>query len=211
MNYLEATKYPKTMHFNFSQSLQNDDRMLESIDGFLGEEVIVTEKLDGENATIYQDYYHPRSVIDDSHASRSWLKGFIPNFQYSIPYEWRVCGENMYAAHSIKYHELDTFFYAFNIWTDDNICIEWDEFLLWCEALNIMHVPVLYRGKFNHDKIKEIYESLDFETQEGIVCRVAKPFHYDDFQKYIAKAVRPKHVDTDEHWKKTWKPNKLKK
>ena len=72
-------------------------------------------------------------------------------------------------------------------------------------------VPVLYDGIFDYNKIKEIYEGLDFEKQEGLVCRVADAFLYDEFQTYTAKAVRPAHVSTDEHWKKTWKPNKLKK
>ena len=212
MNYLEATKYPKTMHFDFSQSLQNDDRMLESIDGFLNEEVIVTEKLDGENASVYNDYYHPRSVIDDSHASRSWLKGFISNFQYSIPKDWRVCGENMYAEHSIRYEDLETFFYVFSIWNNDtNMCLSWETTKEFCVLWNLRTVPVLYEGVFDYDKIKDIYENLDFEKQEGIVCRREGLFHMSEFQTRVAKAVRPAHVDTDEHWKKTWKPNKLKK
>ena len=212
MNYLEATKYPKTMHFDFSQSLQNDDRMLESLDDFIGKRVILTEKLDGENATIYNDYYHPRSVIDDGHASRNWLKGFIPNFQYMIPENLRVCGESMYAEHSIRYKNLETFFYVFGIWNNNsNTCLTWHMTEKLCYEWNIRTVPVLYDGIFDYDIIKKIYESLDFEKQEGIVCRVEGQFRINQFQTHVAKAVRPAHVDTDEHWKKTWKPNKLKK
>jgi hypothetical protein len=181
------------------------------MDGFIGKQVVLTEKLDGENASIYPDYYHPRSVIDDSHASRNWLKGYKANFQYLIPDNWRVCGESMYAEHSIRYEDLKTFFYAISIWDDSNYCLDWAEFLKWCLTLGIIHVPVLYIGEFDYQKIKEIYESLDFKRHEGIVCRVMHSFHYDDFQQYVAKAVRPAHVDTDDHWKKTWKPNKLRK
>ena len=210
MNYLDAIKYPKTMHFDFSDSLQNDDRRLETLEDFEGQRVIVTEKLDGENATIYNDYYHPRSVIDDGHASRNWLKGFIPKWQWQLEEGWRVCGESMYAEHSIRYDELKSYFYAFSIWNSENVCVSWDEFKLHCAALDIDNVPLLYDGKFKYNKIKEIYQNLDFEKQEGIVVRVADAFHYDDFQTHVAKAVRPSHVATDEHWKKTWKPNKLK-
>ena len=123
----------------------------------------------------------------------------------------RVCGESMYAEHSIRYEELDTFFYAFSMWTNDNVCLDWEAFIHYCTEFNIQHVPVLYDGIFDYNKIKEIYEGLDFEKQEGLVCRVADAFLYDEFQTYTAKAVRPAHVSTDEHWKKTWKPNKLKK
>lgn len=210
MNYLEATKYPKTMHFDFSESLQNDDRRLETMRGFEKKRVIITEKYDGENASIYKDYYHPRSVIDDGHESRDWLKGHIPNFQYMIPEEWRVCGESMYAEHSIRYEDLNTFFYVFSIWNEHNYSIGWDSVVDNCNKWGVSHVPVLYDGIFDYDKIKEIYQNLDFEKQEGIVCRVAMQYHYDDFQLYTAKAVRPAHVSTDDHWKKTWKPNKMK-
>lgn len=210
MNYLDAIKYPKTMHFDFSKSLQNDDRKLESLDSFIGKHVIVTEKLDGENASVYSDYYHPRSVIDDGHKSRNWLKGFIPRFQYQIPKNWRVCGESMYAEHSIRYENLESFFYAFSIWDDNNYCLNCIDFWKWCNDLKIKYVPVLWQGIFDYDRIKNIYDNLDYSKQEGIVCRITNSFHYDEFQKYVAKAVRPKHVSTDEHWKKTWKPNKLK-
>jgi len=210
MNYLNAIKYPRTFHFDFSDSLQNDDRKLESIDSFIGKRVILTEKLDGENATIYCDYYHPRSVIDDGHESRNWLKGFIPNFQYMIPEGMRVCGESVYAEHSIRYDNLETFFYIFSIWDNKNFSLSWDDLVEYSNKWNVKHVPVLYDGIFDYNKIKEIYQALDFNKQEGIVCRIADKYSYDDFQLFTAKAVRPKHVNTDNHWKKTWKPNKLK-
>lgn len=211
MNYLEARKYPKTPHFDFSLSLQNDDRRLITMEGFQSaERVIVTEKLDGENASIYADYYHPRSVIDDGHESRNWLKGYAAKFNYLIPDDWRVCGESMYAEHSIPYDELDTFFYAFSIWNEINECLSWDAFIEWCELLNIQHVPVLYDGPFDYELIKNLFLNLDFKKQEGIVCRVAHSFKYEDFDMCVAKAVRKNHVKDDEHWKKNWKPNKLK-
>jgi len=209
MNYLEATKYPKTFHFEFSDSLQNDDRKLETIDDFIGKRVIVTEKMDGENSTIYNNYFHPRSIIDDSHPSRSWLKGYITKFQYMLSEHRRVCGENMYAEHSIRYEGLESFFYVFSVW-DNNICLSWDQTTEICRLFDIVHVPVLYDGIFDYEKIEKIYKSLDFNKSEGIVCRVADPFSYDEFQTHLAKAVRPNHVVTDEHWSKNWKPNKLK-
>ena len=212
MNYREAIKYPKTFHFDFSDSLQNDDRRLETLEHFEGKDIVVTEKLDGENSTIYHDYYHPRSVTDDGHKSRDWLKGFIPTFQYQMPKHLRVCGENMCAEHSIRYENLETFFYVFSIWNNEtNFCLDWDVTKKICDDWGLKTVPVLYRGRFDYNKIKSIYKGLDFEKQEGIVVRVVDMFHLEDFQTHVAKAVRPKHVSTDEHWKKTWKPNKLKK
>jgi len=209
MNYLDAIKYPKTYHFEFSESLQNDDRKLETVKGFEGKRVIATEKLDGENASIYKGYYHPRSLIDDGFPSRNWLKGFKANFDYLIPDGWRICGEDMYAEHSIRYENLESFFYVFNIWDENNNCLDWDSTVQYCKEWGLHHVPVLHDGIFDYKKLEEVYYGLDFNKSEGIVCRVASEFHYDDFQISYAKAVRPKHVTTDEHWKKNWKPNKL--
>jgi len=42
-------KYPKTFHLKFSESLQNDDRMLTSTSALVNRRIIVTEKIDGEN------------------------------------------------------------------------------------------------------------------------------------------------------------------
>ena len=209
MNYLTATKYPKTQHFDFSLSISDDDRIIESLWGFEKRRVIVTSKMDGENSNIYKDYFHPRSVIDDGHPSRSWLKGYIAKFQYQIPDGWRICGENLYAQHSIVYDDLKTYFYVFNIWDENNVCLSYDDTISFCKKLDIVHVPVVYDGIFNYNEIKKIFLNFDFNKTEGIVCRLADSFPYEKFDLYCAKAVRKNHVNTDEHWSKTWKPNKL--
>lgn len=205
-------KYPRTYHFSFSPELQNDDRYIEDLSDLKGSEVVVTEKLDGENVSIYSDgYVHPRSLFDDKHPSRSWLKQHAATFSYLIPKGWRICGENMYARHSIYYDNLESFFYCFNIWDEKNNCLSWDETLKWCNYFNIHVVPELYRGPFDHEKIKSIFRSQDKDKQEGIVCRVVDPFSYEKFSTHVAKAVRKGHVQTDKHWKEHWIPNKIKK
>lgn len=45
---MKKIKYPKTLHLPWSENLQNDDRMLESTDCFIGKEIVVLEKYDGE-------------------------------------------------------------------------------------------------------------------------------------------------------------------
>ena len=54
-------KYPKTRHFHFSNT-SSDDVILGDYSGFKGEEVVVTEKMDGENTTIYRDGMHAREL-----------------------------------------------------------------------------------------------------------------------------------------------------
>jgi hypothetical protein len=40
----DLVKYPRTMHLPWSPGLQNDDRVIESLDGLIGQEVVVTDK-----------------------------------------------------------------------------------------------------------------------------------------------------------------------
>ena len=56
-------KYPRTPHLPWSHGRAEDDIALDSIEHLerLGD-VVITEKLDGENTTLYHDYLHARSV-----------------------------------------------------------------------------------------------------------------------------------------------------
>lgn len=44
----EWKKYPRTPHLPWSGTISDDDKKLDSVKSFIGREVIVTEKLDGE-------------------------------------------------------------------------------------------------------------------------------------------------------------------
>ncbi|MGX5608814.1 RNA ligase family protein [Bacillus cereus] len=195
-------KYPKTHHLPWSRSKTDDDRVLRNVDHFIGKEVVVTEKIDGENTSIYRDFTHARSIDSKDHPSRHWVKMLQATIGYQIPENWRLCGENAFAMHSIYYQELMSYFYLFSIWTDENKCLSWDETVEWAELLELQTVPVLYRGIFDEEKIKACYtkKSLLGGVQEGYVIRLADSFHYDDFKYAVAKFVRKNHVQTDEHW-----------
>lgn len=57
------TKYPRIPHLPWSPGRLEDDIALDSIEHLERlEDVVVTEKLDGENTTLYHDYLHARSV-----------------------------------------------------------------------------------------------------------------------------------------------------
>lgn len=66
-------KYPRTLHLPWSLGRTSDDKVLSSMDHFSGREVVVTEKMDGENTTIYSDGLHARSTTSQRHPSRSWV------------------------------------------------------------------------------------------------------------------------------------------
>ena len=150
------------------------------------------------NCTMMKDYCYARSLDSNNHPSRNWLKGLWGNIRYDIPENWRICGENLYAKHSIGYNDLDTYFEVFNIWNESNVCLSWDDTVEWCELLGLKTVPVLYRGVFDIDILKNI--KLNTNKQEGFVVRLSKSFRYGEFNSCVAKWVRAGHVQTDEHW-----------
>jgi len=194
-------KYPKTFHFSFSANVQNDDRMLPSDDLFVGKEVVVTEKMDGENTTMYPDHIHARSLDSSHHPSRTIVKQIHGQIKYGIPEGWRVCGENMYAKHSIFYNKLPSYFLVFSIWNGET-CLSWDETKEWCELLGLKTVPELYIGPWDEALVKSLYfgTSRCGGEQEGYVVRTTDGFSYADFSRHVGKFVRAKHVCTSEFW-----------
>jgi len=194
-------KYKKTKHLPFSKGLTRGDKIIESLDNFHNKEIIVSLKLDGENSTLMNDCIYARSLDSADHESIHWLKGLWGNIKHNIPENWRICGEDLFAVHSIKYDSLPTYFMVFNIWNENNICLSWDDTLIWCELLGLHHVPVIYRGIFDESILQKIANDLDTDKNEGFVVRLSNSFSYDDFPKSICKWVREKHVKTSSHWK----------
>ena len=206
-----SIKYPHTGHLYWSQSLQNDDKMIQNMSMLEAcRDVVVTEKRDGENSTLGRDFIHARSLDSRNHISRSWVKQLHGSIKHDIPEWMRICGENLYAVHSIAYNDLPTYFEVFNIWRD-NTCLSWDLTMEWCDLLGLQTVPVLYRGPWNEMIIRGIIEDKDMNKFEGYVVRIADSFTIDAFPYSIAKYVRKGHVQTDEHWmERPVVPNKLK-
>jgi len=195
-------KYPRTFHLPWSEGATDDDKRLKNISFFLGKEVIVTEKLDGENCTMYHDHLHARSIDSKDHPSRHWVKMLHATISHDIPKNWRLCGENMYAKHSIYYKQLTSYYYLFSIWNEQNNCLSWNETLEWAQLLQIPTAPVLYEGLFDEEKIRSLStkRSVFGGEQEGYVVRLADSFHYDEFKTSVAKFVRKNHIQTDQHW-----------
>jgi hypothetical protein len=194
-------KYPRTPHLPWSKGMTSDDKMIDSLESFMGKHVIVTEKMDGENTTLYSDYLHARSLDSKGGIERDWLKSFWSTINFKIPKGWRIYGENLWAQHSIRYDNLESFFYGFSVWDESNKCLSWDETVDVFEFLNISHVPILYSGVWNDELIKNLENQLNLQTTEGYVVRLADSFLYKDFNKSVAKFVRENHVSTDKHWK----------
>lgn len=209
--FSEYVKYPRTWHLPWSENVKKDDRRLRSTSAFEGEEVVVTLKQDGENTTMYPNYMHARSITAHAHPSRSWVKFVHAQIQADIPEGYRVCGENLYAKHSIHYQNLTSYFQIFSIWDDRNICLSWDDTVEWSQLLGIETVPVLYRGIWDSQAVKAVHKpTFKGDTTEGYVVRLARSFTYGEFRKAMAKFVRKDHVGTHGHWMRSQViPNKI--
>jgi hypothetical protein len=192
-------KYPRTFHLPDSPGATSDDKVLQSINHFVGHRVVVTEKMDGENTTIYMDNWHARSLDTGSHPSRSNIAALQAKIGYLLNEDERICGENLYAKHSIHYTNLAAHFLAFSFWIRET-CLSWDDSKYLFSVLELNHVPELYIGEWDKDKIYNLAANVAARGGEGIVVRPTESFALDNFQMYVAKWVRKNHVTTDDHW-----------
>ena len=191
--YRKYVKYPRTYHLPWSNPTK-DDQTLTNLD-FLDEEIVITEKMDGENATLYSDYYHARSIDGPNHWTRSWIKNFHSQIKGDIPENHRLCGENLFARHGIHYTNLKSYFYLFSVWNKD-VCLSWDETKEWAALLNLQLVPELFRGRWDIP----LHNTLLAKDREGYVIRTVSPFKYGEFRNKVGKFVRPGH-SAGSHWK----------
>lgn len=217
---VKRVKYPRTFNLPWSGSESSDDVWWKDCSVLNGCEVVVTEKVDGEATTIYPDgHVHARSVDTDRHPSRSWVKQLAGRMAYELPPGHRLCGENLYAYHSVFYTDLPSYFLAFGIYDADNNCLSWADTELFCELLKVETVPVIYKGVWDERLVRDLWTGKgafptfeasvldpkfpdDFKpcVAEGYVVRLADAFPYADFSRCVAKYVRENHVRTTEHW-----------
>ena len=221
MTYLQdddLVKFSRTLHMPGSPGVTSDDKVHKSLDHFIGEEVVITEKADGENTTHTRIKTHARSVDSKAHWSRDRMRALQNELSWKLNQPQfgdihRICGENLVAKHSIMYNRLPAFFLCFAIWDRQNVCYSWDDMEILCAELGLSLVPLLARGVYQADgtilkadgstvKLIDLgsNHSQLGDTQEGMVMRVARAFHYDEYGTVVAKYVRANHVVTDEHW-----------
>lgn len=202
-SFLQYTKYPRTFHLPWSPNLQNDDRQHKDVHALFQRDLVATIKMDGENTSFYSDYIHARSLDSVNHPSRTWIKALHGRIAHEIPEGWRICGENLYAKHSIHYHHLKDYFYVFSIWNEKNEALCWRDTVEYCDMLGLHTVPVFHTGitceSIVQDEFNKFCSRYPDEV-EGYVLRVSDKIPYHLFKTLTAKYVRANHVRTDKFW-----------
>ncbi len=211
------SKYNRTYHLPWSPGSTNDDRISDGVETLLGKEIVITEKLDGENTGMKDEGVYARShaTFTTSAWSREVRQLHKIKVENMLGEGVFLFGENLEGIHSIEYTNLESYFYIFGV-RDNNKWISWKEVEEYSYLLDIPTVPVLFRGVVNTAKeLQTIVEGLVSKestlggAREGIVVRNAGEFDNSDFAENVMKWVRKGHVTTDEHWTRNWKKAKL--
>ncbi len=195
-------KYPRMLHLPWSPGRTKDDRVLKDTSCFNDKHVVVSLKMDGESTTMYSDHIHARSLDSDrSHPSRHYVNGLWANIRWQIPKYWRVCGENLYAKHSIHYTDLAAYFMVTSIWDSTNKCLPYWMTKDFCDDWGLFHVPPIYNGFWLDNMEAFLVERFKmYDGHEGYVIRSYSGFDLEHFEANVAKYVKEHHVQTDEHW-----------
>ena len=211
-------KYPRTPYWPWSPSLgDRTDRVHVDPNRFVGQEIVVTEKLDGSNVMLQNARVYGRSVAFES--QNGWMAMVRKHHAWKVRDHVSLYGEDIFGVHSIAYDPVpeDRTFYAFGLRGYNGTFQSWDVLERYCEERDIPVVPVLFRGKLH--KLEYLKRLIAQEQQkgsvlggarEGVVVRLACGFRSAQFPWSLCKSVRPNHVQTDEHWTRNWKPCALK-
>ncbi|MET3880115.1 RNA ligase family protein [Chitinophaga sp. OAE865] len=222
-----SQKYGRTWHYPFSPGTTSDDRIRHEYWHSLQQipVLIHTEKLDGENNCLSR-----YGVFARSHAAPTtspWTES-IRRYWQSIKNDLgdlEIFLENLYAVHSIEYHNLDHHFYVFGIREGDQ-WLSWEETGFYAAMLGLPLVPEIkritppaIRRDFEEDLLSLVNGHGAFDphdvhtglpaTMEGIVSRNANGYAVSDFADNVFKYVRKGHVKTDRHWTRNWRRARL--
>lgn len=211
---MTSQKYPRTYHFPFSLGTSSDDRIKYAWQSILEKELVMTEKLDGENTCLKSD-----GIFARSHAAPTrnpWAKNMWELWEQHKNNlgDLHIFGENLYGIHSIEYTHLQHYFYIFGI-REGEKWLSWDEVVDYAYILNLPTVPILARGFFSENDLTNLIHHTVSEGSrlggmcEGVVCRNVADFDTATFSENVLKYVRKNHVKTDEHWTRNWQRAKL--
>ena len=208
---MDSPKYNRTFHVPWSKGATNDDKIASDLSLLIGQDIVITEKMDGSNTSLETQGCFARTHSGPpTHASFDGLKALHANIKYKIPESIQLFGEWCYALHSIAYNQLPGYFMMFNAryLGENSKWASWEEVVMWAEELEVPTVPVLFQGIVASEKeLKTLVETMMTlpshcgGLREGVVIRRSAEFSDKDFSKSVMKCVRANHVQTTDHWK----------
>ena len=212
-----SARYPRTPYWPWSPTIGRDDGVHGDPGRFVGEDVVVSEKLDGGNTLLHAGQVYARSVSAPSDAK--WLAMAKKHHAWKVtePDVW-LYGEDIYGVHSIEYEPVveRATFYAFALRDGAGAFAAFAEVERYAAQRDIPVVPVLFRGRFRSAaSLASFLSAAHAEPsalggpREGVVMRLARGFSTAGFQDCVCKSVRPDHVQTDRHWRRNWKPCRI--
>ena len=208
-------KYPSTPYWPWSPAPSRD--MHADPGRFVGEDMVVTEKLDGGNTLLHAGKVYARSVSVPSDAK--WMAMAKKHHAWKLTEAdvW-LYGEDIYGVHSIEYGAVaeEKTFYAFALRRGDGAFASFAEVEAYAGQQEIPIVPVLFKGRFGSvADMRRFIERAHGEPsalggeREGVVLRLARGFPAAEFPDNVCKSVRAGHVQTDEHWTRNWRPCRI--
>ena len=210
-------RYPRTPYWPWSPTIGRGDVVHANPERFVGEDVVVTEKLDGGNTLLHAGGVYARSVSAPSDGK--WMAMVKKHHAWKVNEpDVYLYGEDIYGVHSIAYapvaeHET---FRAFALRDGDGVFAALAEVVAYAKQREIPVVPVLFRGCFRSVaeirafmKLAHGEPSMLGGEREGVVLRLARGFPAEEFPANVCKSVRFGHVQTDKHWTRKWRPCRI--
>lgn len=197
-------KHPRTYHLPYSPGCTSDDKKVATDAHLVGEKVIATIKMDGENTSLYNTGSHARSlnsVVDSE--DRNWIEAFRNTIREALPENLRFCGENLFYRHTCAYDNLKSMFYLHSIWNVDT-CLSWLDTRKICSLFEITLPDVIYKGVYDKDAILSAYAEYkknSIDDVEGFVVRVQRSFKNSEFTYCVNKYVDSDFEVPDTHWR----------
>lgn len=137
-----SQKYCRSLHAQISLGTTSDDRFMPNgyLKYFSEMDLVLTEKLDGQNNCFTKDGVYARS-----HAAVSklpWDKPMRERWELikNDLGDLEIFGENMYGIHSIAYSKLESYFYVFAVRYNGR-WLSWEEVKFYAAYFDFPTVP----------------------------------------------------------------------
>jgi len=196
------------------ENLRNNTRVIEP-----GEEVVISEKLNGMNnrtgilngEPVAGTHRVQRQCPDDAFmaSNMAWFPWTITSVrdmlkQLGTQYKVVILYGEVYGTiqKGFPYDAPQLGYRAFDLFLDGKY-VDFDIFKNTCDMFKVPIVPILYRGPYSLDKVKEFSEGKSTlnpgHMREGIVCRLVKERFIRNIGRVIFKFLGNEYLASKHH------------